>query len=83
MDRCYFVNTFDLGVLNKSDSGLILENGDYMLLDEVGNQYEVHLCDANLYGSIDSYKYLSGEISFKSEINDIYEAKFIKWVDKI
>jgi len=83
MDRCYFVNTFDIGVLNKSDNSLVLENGDYILFDDVGNQHEVHLFDANLYGTIDSYKYLSGEISFKSETNDIFEANFIKWVDNI
>ena len=82
MDTNYFVSTFDVGVLNKGELTIVLDKGDYRLFDDTGNYFEVFVCDANLYGSIDPYKYLSGEISFKCSTDNIYRGVFIKWVDE-
>ncbi|WP_253384557.1 DUF4354 family protein [unidentified bacterial endosymbiont] len=76
-----YEKTFNLTVINKDKSPveLIGHNGCYKAFDTQGKGFELRMTDSELLGKLLSNEAKSGEASFVSDTDAVYNATFVKW----
>ncbi|WP_336717773.1 DUF4354 family protein [Pantoea ananatis] len=53
--------------------------GFYKAFDENGREFDMYLVDPNLLGTLDDNCCKWGEVSFMSDDESVYNARFVKW----
>ncbi|BEM46479.1 DUF4354 family protein (plasmid) [Serratia marcescens] len=76
----FYEKTFNVVVFSKIKEPIKLTGfvGCYKAFDEKGNEFEERLVQADLLGTLKEGA-KEGEVSFTSNDDSVYNAKFVKW----